>query len=496
MIIKTSADEIQNFLSDASNYSGFCDAVYFPENEKDIASILKLCNEKKIKVTAAGNGTGLTGSRVPEGGVVISLERMNKILELNKKEKYVIVQPGVILKDLQDFVEQQKLFYPPDPTERNCFIGATAATNSSGARTFKYGATRNYILALRIVSADGQTFEISREKFKASGYEAMMTTESGNIISFELPRYKMPDTKNAAGYYCKENMDLIDLFIGSEGTLGIITELKLKLLDLPEDILSCVVFFNDENNALDFVDEARRLSEIFFNPEDESSSAKINARGLEFFDKYSLDFLRKDYPNIPAHAESAVWFEQELTNDNDSLVDDWMHLIKKFNGSEEDSWIAIDRNEQEKFKDFRHAISWKVNEFITQHGLKKVGTDAAVPHNFFKRFYFECKRKVEDAKLDYVVYGHFGNAHMHLNMLPKNQNEYDIAKKIYAEICEDAVQYNGTISAEHGVGKSKRDYLLKMYGEETIKEMARLKLVFDPNAILGIGNIFDERYLA
>lgn len=496
MIFKTSADEIQNFLSDASNYSGFCDAVYFPESEEDVVSILKHCNEKKIKVTAAGNGTGLTGSRVPEGGVVISLGRMNKILELNEEEKYVIVQPGVILKDLQDFVEQKKLFYPPDPTERNCFIGATVATNSSGARTFKYGATRNYVLGLRVVTAGGQILEISREQFKASGYEAMLTSESGNIISFELPKYKMPDTKNAAGYYCKENMDLIDLFIGSEGTLGVITELKLKLLTLPEDILSCVVFFNDENNALDFVDTARKLSQKFVNEEREPSSAKINARGLEFFDKHSLNFLRVDYHNIPANAEAAVWFEQELTCSDNSLIDDWMQLIKKFNGSETDSWIAIDRNEQEKFKDFRHAISWKVNEFITQHGFKKIGTDTAVPADVFKRFYFECKQKVENAKLDYVVYGHFGNAHMHLNMLPKNQNEYDIAKKIYAEICEDAVNYNGTISAEHGIGKSKRDYLLKMYGEETIKEMARLKLIFDPNAILGIGNIFDERYLA
>ena len=143
MIIKTSPDEIQNYLSDASNLKGKCDAVCFPENEMDVTDILKEANAKKIRVTISGNGTGLTGARVPQGGIVISTEKMNRIIEINENEKTATVEPGVILADFQKFINEKKLIYPPDPTERNCFIGGTVATNASGEKTFKYGPTRN-----------------------------------------------------------------------------------------------------------------------------------------------------------------------------------------------------------------------------------------------------------------------------------------------------------------------------------------------------------------
>ena len=213
MIVKNDPEQFQNYLSDASNYKGNADSIYFPENEAEISNFLKKFNKEKIKVTVSGNGTGLTGGRVPEGGIIISLEKINRILELNLEKKFVIVQPAVVLKDLQNFVEAQNLFYPPDPTERNCFIGATVATNASGARTFKYGATRNYVLGLRIILPDGEIIAIEREQYFANRYEVNIKTESGKVISFEVPDYKMPKTKNAAGYYCKENMDLIDLLI-------------------------------------------------------------------------------------------------------------------------------------------------------------------------------------------------------------------------------------------------------------------------------------------
>lgn len=490
MLIKQNQDEIQNYLTDASNYKGNCEAIYIPSNEEEISEILRYANSNKKRVTVSGNGTGLTGGRVPEGGIVISLESMNKIIELNKEEKFAVIQPGVILKDFQDYVEEQKLFYPPDPTERNCQIGANVATNSSGARTFKYGPTRDYVLGLKIILPDGDKLSIQRGKYFADGSNAVLTTDSGKNISFTLPQFEMPDTKNAAGYYCKKNMDLIDLFIGSEGTLGIFSEIKLKLIELPEKILSCVIFFDNEDNALNFIGEARLISKKRI----ESSLSLISARGLEFFDFYTLKFLSEDYPNIPSDAKAAVWFEQEIDENEDEIISQWMELIIKHSGMEENSWIAASKKEQEQFKDFRHAIAWKVNEYVTRRGLRKVGTDVAVPDEFFKNYYYEVKKIVESYQLNYVVYGHFGNSHMHLNMLPQNEDEYNTSKKIYMTICEKAVQLKGTISAEHGIGKLKRDFFLKMYDEKIIREMAKLKLVFDPNKILNIGNIFYENY--
>jgi len=489
MIVKTENDEVEKYLTDESSFRGKCDAVYFPENESELAGLLKKSSQSGTKITIAGNGTGLTSGRVPDGGIVITTEKLNRIIELNEKEHYAIVEPAVILQDLQTLVEEKNLFYPPDPTERNCFIGATVATNSSGARTFKYGPTRDYVLGLRVILPEGGILNLQRGVSFASEYSARLTTEEGREYSFGIPKYDMPLTsKNAAGYYCRPNMDLIDLFIGSEGTLGVISEIRLRLLDLPKDVFSCVAFFPDEENALDFIDEARSLSKA-------AAPGGIDARALEYFDSYSLQFLAKDYPNIPDAAKGAVWYEQEVNGNEDEMLFQWTGLMKKYKSPEEESWFALDRNEQEKFKEFRHAIAWKVNEFISRHGLKKIGTDVAVPDASFKQYYYETKEKIEKAGLRYVIYGHLGNSHMHLNFLPSNPDEYSRSRGLYKEICVDALKLHGTFSAEHGVGKTKRDFLLLMYGEETIRKMAALKIVFDPEKILNIGNIFDEQYL-
>ncbi|HOI29251.1 MAG TPA: FAD-binding oxidoreductase [Melioribacteraceae bacterium] len=491
MIIKQNSDEIQNYLSDASNYSGSCEAVYFPENENDVAALLKKSSDEKKRITISGNGTGLTGARVPEGGIVLSVEKMNRIIEVNESEKYAIVEPGVLLKDFQDEVESRNLFYPPDPTERNCFIGATVATNSSGARTFKYGPTRDYVLSLRIVLSDGEIIKISRDQFRSDGYDAMLLTESGKILSFNLPKYEMPETKNAAGYYCKENMDLIDIFIGSEGTLGVITQIKLKLIELPMSVFSSVAFFRSEDDALNFIEHARSISR----ENRLIANKKLSARGLEFFDKNGIDFLRDAYTKIPDSAEAAVWFEQETGNEKDSPESQWIEILDRYNCITDESWLALGSSDEETFKEFRHAIAWKVNEYITQKGLKKVGTDTAVPEQYFKEFYRLSKKMVEENGLKYVIYGHAGNCHLHLNMLPENPFQFQIAKKVYSDLCALAVSFKGTVSAEHGIGKAKREYLIKMYGEDVVRKMALLKLAFDPIKILSIGNIFEERFL-
>jgi D-lactate dehydrogenase (cytochrome) len=490
MIVKTNPDEFQNYLSDASNYQGVAEAVYLPGSEAEIVALVRQCNRDRVRMTVSGNGTGLTGARVPEGGIVVSTEKLNKILDLNPCERSVCVQPGVILKDLQDYVETHKLFYPPDPTERNCFIGATVATNSSGARSFKYGPTRDYVLGMRAVLPSGDSLTLKRGQIRATGYAISFQTDQGSPYTFTVPRFTMPQTKNAAGYFCTENMDLMDLFIGSEGTLGIITELKLQLLPLAERLLSCVVFFTLEQDALSFIAEARTRTKSPTAPD----NAKIAARGLEFFDRRALDFLRPDYPAVPENT-CAVWFEQELTENEDACIASWLALIQNHHADADRAWVAVKRKDLEKFKDFRHAISWKVNDFVARHGLRKVGTDVAVPEAQFLSFYRWMVDLVARQQMAFVVYGHFGDCHAHLNMLPDNQDAFDQAKALYRKICAEAVRLHGTVSAEHGIGKMKRDYLLLMYGEPVIRQMADLKRVFDPNRILNIGNLFEEKYL-
>ncbi len=488
MIIKKSHDEIENFLVDASNFKGKCDAVYFPENLTEIQEVLREANKNKTPVTIAGNGTGLTGARVPEGGIVIATDKINKVLEINHEKMYAIVEPGVILADFQSLLKEKQLMYPPDPTEKNCYIGGTVATNASGEKTFKYGPTRDYIIALDVLLANGEVLKLQRGQQKASGYDLELSTEEGTKFKFKVPDYDMPNTKNASGYFCKKDMDAIELFIGSEGTLGVIGKIKLKLVPLPEKIISCVVFFDDENNALSFIQKARDIS---FNTKLRRDDRCIEALALEFFDENALRFLSDEYPQVPQNAKAGIWFEQEVTAENEeSFFECWVDLITKCSGDEESAWFAVTESDKKKIQEFRHAISVKVNEYMSGKSFKKLGTDAAVPDDAFEQFYFFCKDLVEKNDIDYVNYGHFGNSHMHLNLLPKNDEENKLCKEIYHTICSRAVKLGGTVSAEHGIGKFKTDYLLEMYGKENIEKMINLKKIFDPNFILGRGNIF------
>lgn len=494
MIIKTNPDEFENYLVDASNFKGNCEAVYFPENSDEIVWIIKEANKNKFTVTTAGNRTGLTGACIPQNGIVIATDRLNKIIEINQKQFYALVEPAVLLSDFQKELKQHKLFYPPDPTETNCYIGGTVATNASGAKTFKYGPTRNYVIGLQIVLPDGEVIDLERGKQKANGYKLTLSTQAGKNINLNIPDYTFPKVKNASGYFVQKDMDAIDLFIGSEGTLGIITKIKLKLLPQPEDTISCVLFFEDERNALKFLEEARDIS---YQNKKSSINNNVNALALEFFDERALRFLSKDFSAIPDKAKAAIWFEQESTSDDfDSILEAWNFLMQTNNVNEETAWFAFSDADKEKIKDFRHAISWKVNDYIARNNFRKLGTDVAVPDKVFSEFYLTLQGWAKQSKIDFVAYGHFGNSHIHLNFLPKDDDEFNEAKKIYRQICEEAVRLGGTISAEHGIGKTKRDYLLMMYGETNIRKMAELKKSLDPNLILGIGNIFDERFLA
>jgi D-lactate dehydrogenase (cytochrome) len=493
MIIKNNQDEIQNYLIDASNFIGECDAVYIPENEVELTELVKSLYKSNTRFTISGAGTGLTGGRVPKGGVVISTEKLNKIIEINTEKEFAIVQAGVYLSDFLNELKSLGYFYPPDPTEKNCFIGGTIANNASGAKTFKYGATRNYVLELNVILPDGDSLHLKRGENFADDNNLTIKTNSGKEIKIEIPQINLPLTKNAAGYFLQPNMDAIDLFIGSEGTLGIITSAKLKILPLPDKIISAVCFFDNEIDAIKFIDEARDIS---YQSRKIESVEKIDALALEFFDNYSLKFLKDDFTQIPSNANGAVWFEQEANSDiEDNLIEKWLELITKHNSSDELVWFATNEKERKEIEEFRHAISWKVNEYISKNNLRKLGTDVAVPDIEMINFYNFLNETMNHSKLNYVLYGHLGNSHFHLNILPKSENEFLEGKKLYKAICDKAIQLKGTISAEHGVGKIKREFLIDMFGVDIINQMKEIKKKFDPKNLLNIGNIFIDEDL-
>ena len=475
MHTKSNPDEIQSFLSDASFIrDGYADRVFFPETVDDVSEILSAANRDRTPVTVSGAGTGTVGGRVPFGGIVLATDRLNRIKSIENDR--AVAEAGVILADFQRAVDQKGLLYPPDPTERGCFLGGTVATNASGARTFKYGPTRNYIEGLKLVLASGEVLALRR------GEKDFLKLLSEHGCKIPLPNYRPPATrKNAAGYFVSPNMDALDLFIGSEGTIAVICEIETRLVPKPQGLLSGVVFFANESNVLAFVGDAKR--------------GAVDARALEFFDNESLNFLRQNYPEIPAEAVGAIFFEQETTDQTEAaILNKWLALLDQHHAFT-DSWFATNEQDQARLREFRHQLPVLMNEWFAHYRQRKVSTDMAVPDEAFPGLFDLYKQTLRHSGLRYTIFGHIGDNHVHVNILPRDEDEAARARELYVQFLKYAASVGGTLSAEHGVGKLKRDYLRLFYSDAQLREMAALKKHFDPHGILGRGNIFAEEFL-
>ncbi|MCQ9207157.1 MAG: FAD-binding oxidoreductase [Omnitrophica bacterium] len=477
MLVKKDPSFLLSYLEDSSNLKGgYTDRVVIPENVRELASVLKEANSGKIPVTISGAGTGQAGGRIPFGGIVLSLEKLNAMGEIKKLEKggSVRAEAGVIIKDLKESCERKGLFYTYDPTEQAAFLGGTIATNAQGARAFRYGPTRRCVKALTVVLASGEILKLERGAVKAKG--RVIDFESGNkCYKIELPAYKMPGTKNSAGYYVEDNMDLIDLFIGQEGTLGVIAEAELELPDKPKGIFACFAFFEKDNDAWNFAACAGRAGPL----------------SVEYFDANCLRLLQHKYGNVPLVARAAIFFEDEITLSEDSVLKKWDALLSRHDVSQDNTWVATSENMCRQFLEKRRYIPEEMNDMARRTGFPKVSTDLAVPRKNLSDMLKCYSDGLGRSGLRHFVFGHIGDAHLHVNMLPSGKNDYNRAKSLQLDFVKKSVSLGGTVSAEHGIGKTKKEFLKLLYGEEGVKEMKKVKLALDPNFILGIGNLFD-----
>jgi FAD/FMN-containing dehydrogenase len=446
------------YLIDASGYTGSADRVFTPADTEGVASVMREGAAAGTPVTISGAGTGVTGGRVPHGGWVISLEQLNT---MEIREGSANCGAGVLLRDLQASAAPSRQFYAPDPTEWGASIGGTIATNASGSRSFFYGDTRRHVLGLTVVLASGETLHLKR----------------GEQPPFALPVIEPPaTTKNTAGYYLREGMDYLDLFIGSEGTLGIVTAAELRLLALPADLFTGVVFFASDDAALAAVDAWRPLGTL---------------RMLEYVDAASLGLLRSRFPEIPKQAQAALLIEQEVGADEE-VEEAWLERLEASNALLEASWFALSAADRERFRKFRHAIPEVVNDLVRRNGLTKMGSDFAVPIEK-NREMLRIYRETLDREFpgQYVVFGHIGDAHLHANILPSGDEEWKRAKGLMMEFARQAVALGGTVSAEHGLGKRKRDLLPLQFSPEQIASMRAVRQRLDPGGLLGRGTLFD-----
>ncbi|RDE12871.1 MAG: hypothetical protein C4K48_09405 [Candidatus Thorarchaeota archaeon] len=524
--VKTVTDQAQItdtyalYLDDESHsFDGAADKIVFPTNEAELALLMKNAYDSGTPVTIQGGRTGLTGAAVPLGGIALNLEKMNRLLYMNYSESsdlYSIgAEAGVTLEDLARAVSTKSLSalegvgtpekqaalarfmresadftFPVDPTEMSAWLGGIVACNASGARTFKYGAVRNWVMRIRVVLSNGDILDIRRGEVQARKGKFVIAHSDGSEVKVTVPSYRMPNTKNAAGLFAEPNMDLIDLFVGSEGILGVITEVELGLTKMPENIMTVMAFFPSEDDAVNFVYDAR------------APEATIRMDFLEYFDPNAIKMIKEKassagikVPAMGADTQAIVFFEFSY---NEAQMEEMImaleEMLNKHNSSSESSWAGLDRSELEKMKAVRHFVPETINALIAQrkaeyHEVHKIGTDMAVPDEALRDYLKFYRTTLEKQGMDFVVFGHIGNNHLHVNMIPRNNEEVEQGMNNYMLFAKRAVELGGTVAAEHGIGKLKRAFLEVMYGKQGISEMQAVKRALDPKWILNRGNM-------
>lgn len=444
--IFTDAENIDKYSRDETEDLSFPpEVVVKPGTSKEISEILKLANKNLIPVYTRGGGTGLSGGALPVyGGIVLSMERFNKILEIDKQNFQAVVEAGVITQLFQEELEKVGLFYPVDPASRgSCFIGGNVAECSGGPRAAKYGVTRNYILGLEFVTPTGE----------------IIFTGSRTI-------------KNVTGY------SLAQLICGSEGTLGIVTKIVFRILALPKYKKILLIAYNIVRDCISSV------SEIYSNG--------VNPAALEFLTKDAIkaaeNQLSKIFPNSSAEAQLLI----ELDGNNEDVLNNDIQTIsetvEKYNAV--DIILAEDRTKMEELWALRRSVGEAVKSISAYKEEDTVVPRAKLPELLDGIMNVSAKYNIR-----IISYGHAGDGNLHVNILKENLPEeyWNInVNSAIKEIFEHTVSLGGTISGEHGIGYTQKEFLPIALSNEEIVLSKNIKKTFDPNNILNPGKIFND----
>lgn len=502
-------DEIQEkysaYLCDESRLTGKdVLRIYFPESIEDVQDAMRGIAERNECVVISGARTGILGGSVPQGAEnLLSLDRIRRDITIgcDKGEWYATVSAGHRIEELARYLADaeyqycgsertdHRLYYPVDPTETTASIGGMIATNASGARTYGYGPTRDWVRRITVVLVTGERLDLCRGEYIVA--QGVLTLPNG--LQCIIPTIKQSWSKNTAGYYLRDGMDAVDLFIGSEGTLGIVVEAELCLIDMPHNMLAQVIYFSGDDSVVSFLTALRK--------EDTVSPVAI-----EYFDDNALDLLiarrqeegsGSQLPKIPAHVNAALYIEHVFQDDEelDVLYAYYEKMFKLLNISEDMTWAAFDAKEIARMKLFRHAVPEAINTIVSSRkkqcaDIYKISTDMAVCDGDIKYMLSLYKKTLVEADIEYIIFGHIGDNHVHVNMLPRNSEELQIARDIYHDFAKTVIKLGGTISAEHGIGRLKKDLLTMQYSSSIIEAMKSIKAVFDPYGRLNPGILF------
>jgi glycolate oxidase len=435
------ADKVEPYASDAVKEKFPPEAVLLPRTTAEVSAILKLANERRFPVTARGGGVGYTGGAVPvEGGVVIGTDRMNRIREINADDLYVVTEPGVTTYALQQAVEAEGVFYPPDPASyKTSFIGGNIAENAGGIRSAKYGVTKHYVIGLEVVTPTGEVIR------------------TGGLTS-----------KNVVGF------DLTGLICGSEGMLGVITEATLRLLPLPETTRTVRATFKTMAEACACVPRFNRarVTPVAIEVLDRNAIAAVET---EFAFGFGADAGALLLVSVDGHASEV---------ERDALICE--RVVRDGGGF--DVMRSETREEEERLWDVRRAISPALKKF----GTMKFNEDVVVPRSRVPELVARIEEigKLHDTFV--VNFGHAGDGNIHVNFMC-DRDDPEAMRRARAAVRDTfafSVELGGTISGEHGIGYVKAPYLDMALGRATIDAMKNIKRALDPNGILNPGKMF------
>jgi FAD/FMN-containing dehydrogenase len=439
------------YEADASGLHLVPDLVARPESVDDVIEVVRKAASDRTPITCAGAQTSTTGASITDKGILLSLLSLNRISPPDEKGRTINVEPGALVGEIKRTAAAAGLLFAPDPTsEEESTIGGAIACNASGARTFKYGATRRHVRALKVVMASGELFEFRRPDLE----------------------------KNTVGYAFAH--DPIDWFIGSEGTLGIIVEAELSLLPLPHHVVGLAVLFRAERDALNFVIATRE-------------SPQLSARCIEYFDGPAVEIARSVSAGlIPPDATGMVYVEEEISDDLDSTLVRWIELIETI-GADFEPLVFDGEARLREARRIRHSIPTTMNErgnSFRNSGGRKVSTDWAVPYRRLPEAIETARSLVSEAGIDEpVIYGHAGNGHPHQNFVARDARELAGIEAVVEETLRRVLALGGTVAAEHGIGKIKRRWLPLQMNALQISMMTAVKSELDPLGLLAPGNI-------
>ncbi len=496
------------YCSDESRLSGnIPDKLYFPKNMIELSFAIREIAARGERACISGGRTGIAGGAVNlEAENVISLERLIFEPEIKYDQAAscwsVRVGAGQKLSDLNEVLKKRSrfpidapngLFFPVDPTEESATVGGMAAVNASGAGTLFYGPTRDWIIGLTLVFADGRILRLRRGVKKAEYGRFGFLASDGELKISEIPNIKMPQTKHVAAYFLKEDLDLIDLFIGGEGTLAVIAEVQFRLALKPKNCLHLSIFASENVDCAEFSQYLKK-----------ASANRLIC--LEYMDRNSLEVLREyrdelgESSHVPQQACSAgsLYFLEIPFAKKEDLSVIWDFLLKgmqQYGISPDSTWAGFSAKDREAMKKFRHALPERINQLVSREKaeipeLTKVATDMAVPDQNLGQMMEIYIQNLQACGLKHVIFGHLGNGHLHVNIIPDSPQKLKEAKALYRHFAKKAVELGGSVAAEHGIGRIKREFLEIQFQPDEIQGMRNLKTFFDPAFRLNPGVLF------